>query len=97
MDSGYEHGFGFNAAVTFIVHSRAQAQNDRYWEKLSAHPENEQCGWCKDRFGVSWQVSPIVLDEVMTSDDQAAIDRVTQAFLPMKKLDVAAIEKAAKG
>ena len=97
MDSGYEHGFGFNEAVSFIVHCRDQAEIDRYWEKLSAHPENEQCGWCKDRFGVSWQVSPIVLDEVMTSDDQAVIDRVTQAFLPMKKLDVAAIEKAAKG
>ena len=97
MDSGYDHGFGFNEAVSFIVHCRDQAEIDRYWEKLSAHPENEQCGWCKDRFGVSWQVSPIVLDEVMTSDDQAAIDRVTQVFLPMKKLDVATIEKAAKG
>ena len=97
MDSGYDHGFGFNEAVSFIVHCRDQAEIDRYWAKLSAFPENEQCGWCKDRFGVSWQVSPIVLDEVMASDDQATIDRVTQAFLPMKKLDVATIEKAAKG
>ena len=97
MDSGYEHGFAFNEAGSFIVHCRDQAEIDRYWAKLSAVPEAEQCGWCRDKFGVSWQVSPIVLDEVMKSGDQAAIDRVTQAFLPMKKIDVAAIERAAKG
>ena len=97
MDSGYEHGFGFNEAVSFIVHCRDQAEIDRYWAKLSAFPENEQCGWCKDRFGVSWQVSPIALEEVFLSGDQATIDRVTRAFMPMKKLDVAAIERAAKG
>ena len=95
MDSGYQHGFGFNEAVSFIVHCRDQAEIDRYWAKLSAVPEAEQCGWCKDRFGVSWQISPVALDEVMTSGDRAKIDRVTQAFLPMKKLDVAAIERAA--
>ena len=94
MDSGYEHGFGFNEAVSFVVHCRDQAEIDRYWAKLSAVPEAEQCGWCKDRFGVSWQISPLALDEVMTSGDRATIDRVTQAFLPMKKLDVAAIERA---
>lgn len=76
---------------------RDQAELDRYWAKLSHVPEAEQCGWCKDRFGLSWQVTPLVLDEVMTSGDQAAIDRVVQAFLPMKKLDVAKIEAAARG
>lgn len=97
MDSGFPHGFDFNEAISFIVPCRDQAELDRHWAALSAVPAAEQCGWCKDRFGVSWQVSPIVLDELMNSGDQAVVDRVTQAFLPMKKLDVAAIEAAAKG
>jgi predicted 3-demethylubiquinone-9 3-methyltransferase (glyoxalase superfamily) len=97
MDSGHAHGFGFNEAISFVVTCRDQAELDRYWAQLSSVPEAEQCGWCKDRFGVSWQVGPLVLDEVMASGDRAAIDRVTRAFLPMKKLDVAAIEAAARG
>ena len=97
MDSAHPHGFGFNEAISFVVTCRDQAELDRYWAQLSSVPEAEQCGWCKDRFGLSWQVTPLVLDEVMDSGDQAAIDRVTQAFLPMHKLDVAAIEKAARG
>jgi predicted 3-demethylubiquinone-9 3-methyltransferase (glyoxalase superfamily) len=95
MDSGHDHGFGFNEAISFIVRCRDQAEIDRYWEHLSAVPESEQCGWCKDRFGVSWQVTPVVLDEVMSSGDAETVARVTQAFLPMKKFDVAAIEAAA--
>jgi predicted 3-demethylubiquinone-9 3-methyltransferase (glyoxalase superfamily) len=97
MDSAREHGFGFNEAVSFLVHCRDQAEIDRYWAQLSSVPESEQCGWCKDRYGVSWQISPIVLDELMTSGDQAVVDRVTHAFLEMKKLDVAAIEAAGRG
>lgn len=97
MDSGHAHGFGFNEAISFVVTCRDQAELDRYWAQLSSVPEAEQCGWCKDRFGVSWQVGPLVLDEVMASGDRAAIDRVTRAFLRMKKLDVAAIEAAARG
>ena len=97
MDSAHPHGFGFNEAISFVVTCRDQAELDRYWAQLSSVPESEVCGWCKDRFGLSWQVTPLVLDQVMTSGDQAAIDRVTQAFLPMHKLDVAAIERAAKG
>jgi len=97
MDSGYPHGFGFNEAVSFLVHCRDQDEIDRYWARLSAVPEAEQCGWCKDRFGVSWQISPVVLDALMTSGDAAVVDRVTRAFLGMKKLDVAAIEAAGRG
>jgi predicted 3-demethylubiquinone-9 3-methyltransferase (glyoxalase superfamily) len=97
MDSAREHGFGFNEAVSFLVHCRDQVEIDRYWAQLSSVPESEQCGWCKDRYGVSWQISPIVLDELMTSGNQAVVDRVTQAFLDMKKLEVAAIEKAGRG
>ena len=97
MDSAHPHGFSFNEAVSFIVSCRDQAEIDRYWARLSHDPDAEQCGWCKDRFGVSWQVTPQVLDELMHSGDQALVDRVTQAFLPMKKLDVAKIEAAARG
>lgn len=97
MDSGYPHGFAFNEAISFIVHCRDQAELDRHWAALSADPASEQCGWCKDKFGLSWQISPIVLDELMNSGDQALVDRVTQAFLPMKKLDIAKIEAAARG
>lgn len=96
MDNAHDHGFGFNEAVSFIVRCRDQAEIDRYWAQLSTVPEAEQCGWCKDRFGLSWQITPLVLDEIMTSGDAATVDRVTQAFLPMHKLDVATIEKAAR-
>lgn len=97
MDSGHAHDFAFNEAVSFMVDCADQAEIDRYWHDLSAVPEAEQCGWLKDRFGVSWQIVPSALGEIMTSGDQARIDRVTQAFLPMKKLDVAALLAAAKG
>ncbi len=97
MDSAHEHGFGFNEAISLIVVCRDQPELDRHWTKLSAVPGAEQCGWCKDKFGLSWQITPKVLGDVMKSGDQAAIDRVTQAFLPMQKLDVAKIEAAARG
>nr|WP_295379633.1 VOC family protein [Pseudoxanthomonas sp.] len=96
MDSGYPHGFGFNEAISFLVTCRDQAEIDRYWARLSSVPESEQCGWCKDRFGLSWQVSPQVLDELMTSGDEALVARVTRSFLDMHKLDVAKIEAAAR-
>ena len=97
MDSKHPHGFAFNEAISFIVTGRDQAEIDRYWAQLSSVPDSEQCGWCKDRFGLSWQITPQVLDKLMTSGDQAVIDRVTKAFLPMHKLDVAKIEAAGRG
>ena len=97
MDSAHPHGFGFNEAISFVVTCRDQAGIDRYWAQLSSVPEAEQCGWCKDRFGLSWQITPAVLDELMTRGDRATVDRVTRAFLDMHKLDVAAIEKAGRG
>ncbi|UNK48558.1 VOC family protein [Lysobacter sp. S4-A87] len=95
MDSGHAHGFGFNEAISFVVTCRDQTEIDRYWAQLSSVPESEQCGWCKDRFGLSWQITPQLMDEILAAGDQATIDRVTQAFLPMHKLDVATIEAAA--
>ena len=96
MDSGHMHKFGFNEAVSLLVRCDDQAEIDAYWSKLSAVPEAEQCGWLKDAYGVSWQISPAAMEKIMESGDQAAIDRVTQAFLQMKKFDLAALEKAYK-
>ena len=97
MDSAHEHKFAFNEAISFLVDCDSQEEIDTYWEKLSAVPEAEQCGWLKDKFGVSWQISSAALREMLANGTREQVDRVTQAFLPMKKLDVATIEKAAKG
>ena len=88
--------FKFNEAVSFIITCETQEELDAYWSKLSAVKESEQCGWCKDKFGLVWQITPLYLDEVMSSGDQAKIDRVTQAFLPMKKIVIADLKKAAE-
>jgi predicted 3-demethylubiquinone-9 3-methyltransferase (glyoxalase superfamily) len=97
MDSAHEHNFAFNEAISFIVHCKNQEEIDYYWGKLSAVPEAEQCGWLKDRFGLSWQIVPTAMDEMMKSGTEEQIARVTQAFLPMKKLDLAELERAFEG
>lgn len=63
-------------------------------EKLSAVPEAEECGWLKDHYGVSWQITPVVLDDLLATDDEKRKERVTKAFLKMKKLDIAALRAA---
>lgn len=97
MDSAFEHPFAFNEAVSLIVSCDTQEEIDDYWEKLSAVPEAEACGWLKDRFGVSWQITPTALDEMMTKGTREQIDRLTQVILPMKKLDLAQLKKAYEG
>lgn len=86
--------FKFNEAISFIVPCENQEEIDYYWEKLSADPKAEQCGWCKDKFGVSWQVWPVALGEMMKLGTPEQVSRVTQAFLSMKKFDIAALERA---
>ena len=93
MDSSAPHKFNFNEAISFVVNCDTQEEIDKYWE-LSAVPESEQCGWLKDKFGVSWQIVPSVMNEMMTKGSKAQMARVTQAFLKMKKFDIAAIKKA---
>lgn len=95
MDSALEHAFGFNEAVSFLVRCETQAEIDRYWNALSAVPEAEQCGWLKDSFGVSWQIVPAKLAAWLDDSDLARKDRVMNAFLGMKKLDLAALARAA--
>jgi predicted 3-demethylubiquinone-9 3-methyltransferase (glyoxalase superfamily) len=97
MDSAYKHEFTFNEAVSFIIHCETQEEIDAYWEQLSAHPENEQCGWLKDKYGLSWQVVPRMMRDMFKDKDEQAVARVTEAFLKMKKFDIAALEQARKG
>ena len=97
MDSAHKHDFAFNEAISLMVPCDTQEQIDYYWEKLSAVPEAEQCGWLKDKYGVSWQIVPTAMDEMMSKGTPEQIDRVTQAFLPMKKFDIAKLKEAYEG
>ncbi len=96
-DSAREHGFTFNEAISFMVYCDTQEEIDTYWGKLSAVPEAEQCGWLKDKYGVSWQIVPTGMDEMMRNGDQEQAARVTEAFLKMKKFDIAQLERAYQG
>jgi len=96
MDNGFNVDFNFNEAFSLIVHCKDQREIDYFWDKLSAVPEAEQCGWVKDRFGVSWQIVPDTMNEMLKSSDREKIQRVTEAFLKMKKFDLEALERAYK-
>ena len=89
--------FKFNESISFMVYCDTQDEIDYYWEKLSALPESEQCGWLKDKYGLSWQIIPAVFDEMMQSIDSNKVERVTQAFLKMKKFDIATLQSAYDG
>ena len=97
MDSAHEHRFAFNEAISFMVNCNTQEEIDYYWRRLSAVPEAEQCGWLKDKYGLSWQIVPTGMDDMLTGDDRKRIDRVTQAFLKMKKIDMAKLREAFEG
>ena len=89
--------FKFSEAFSFVVNCENQQEIDHYWTKLTSHGGQEsQCGWLKDRFGFSWQIVPTVLGKLMSGDPQKA-NRVMQALLQMKKLDIATLEEAAAG
>ena len=89
--------FKFNEAISLMVYCETQDEIDRYWEKLSAVPESEQCGWLKDKYGLSWQIVPTRMDEMLQGGTPDQVARVTQAFMPMKKLEIAPLEAAFKG
>jgi predicted 3-demethylubiquinone-9 3-methyltransferase (glyoxalase superfamily) len=97
MDSAREHKFAFNEAISFIVSCDTQGEIDYFWEKLSADPKAEQCGWLKDRYGLSWQVTPTIMKEMLGGNDKGKISRVTEAFLKMKKFDIATLKRAYEG
>ena len=97
MDNGFDVDFSFNEAFSFIVKCEDQKEIDTFWNRLSAVPEAEQCGWLKDKFGVSWQITPAYLDEVLLNGSRDERRRVTEAFLKMKKFDLAVLENARLG
>jgi predicted 3-demethylubiquinone-9 3-methyltransferase (glyoxalase superfamily) len=97
MDSGVEQPLHFNEGLSLLINCDSQEEIDYYWEQLSAVPESEQCGWLKDKFGVSWQVSPTALNKALTEGTPEQIARVTRAFLEMKKFDIAQLEAAYNG
>lgn len=98
MDSAHKHEFAFNEAVSLMELCEDQAEIDRCWAKLTADGGQESmCGWLKDKFGVSWQIVPAGLDEMLRDPDVKKAERVTNAFLKMKKFDIAELEKAYRG
>ncbi len=97
MDSARPHNFTFNEAISLMVHCATQQEIDYYWKKLSAVPESEACGWLKDKYGLSWQIVPAVMGEMLKDKDTKRRARVTQAFLKMKKFDIAELQKAYAG
>jgi predicted 3-demethylubiquinone-9 3-methyltransferase (glyoxalase superfamily) len=86
--------FSFTPAISFFVSCRTQAEVDDLWERLSAGGEKSQCGWLKDKFGISWQIVPTVLNDLMQDPDPEKVKRVTQAMLKMTKLDIAGLQAA---
>lgn len=91
--------FKFTEAISLVVHCETQAEVDHYWDRLGegGDPRAQQCGWLKDKFGVSWQIVPDALFELLEDPDPARAQRATAAMMQMKKLDVAALRKAAAG
>ncbi|WP_035052335.1 VOC family protein [Carnobacterium pleistocenium] len=97
MDSAMAHDFKFSEAISFLVNCDTQEEIDYLWEELSVVPEAEQCGWLKDKYGFSWQISPTIMNDIMNTKDQEQLNRVVQAFLPMKKMNIAELIKAYEG
>jgi predicted 3-demethylubiquinone-9 3-methyltransferase (glyoxalase superfamily) len=94
MDSHLEHDFSFNEAFSLVVECETQEEVDCFWRHLSDGGEIQQCGWLKDRYGVSWQVVPKILFEMLGDHDSPGTRRVTEAMLRMKKLEIAGLKKA---
>lgn len=92
MESAHNHAFAFNEAISFMVNCEDQNEIDYYWDKLSAVSEAEQCGWLKDKYGISWQIVPKDMQELLEKD----LDKTTQAMLKMKKIIVEDLKKAGK-
>lgn len=97
MDNAMDADYTFSEAISFMVNCEGQEEIDEYWDKLSAVPEAEQCGWIKDRYGLSWQIVPADFDDIYVVGTPEEITRVTQSLLSMKKLDLAGLERARLG
>ena len=89
--------WSFTGAISFQVECENQKEVDHYWKALSADPKSEQCGWLKDKYGISWQITPRILGAMLTDSDKKKANRVLQAMLQMKKIDIAGLQKAYEG
>lgn len=87
--------FKFNEAVSFVVNCETQEEVDYYWERLSEEGEKSRCGWLKDKFGLSWQITPTILTELINDPDQEKVDRVMKAMMEMEKIEIEPIRRAA--
>lgn len=94
MDNGMDVDYNFNEAFSFIINCKDQDEIDTFWDQLSAVPEAEQCGWVKDKFGVSWQIVPDYMDAFMRTGSKEEIQKVQQQLFKMKKIEIATLEKA---
>ncbi len=97
MDGAPIHDFAFSEGISLMVRCDTQEEIDHYWSAFSAVPEAEQCGWLKDAYGVSWQIVPAALERMLTGPNPEKVDRVTRAFLDMKKLDIDKLDTAYQG
>ena len=94
MSGQGQHNFDFNEAISFVVNCDTQYEIDHYWQKLSAVPQAEMCGWLKDKYGVSWQIVPTILNKLLSDKDGKKSQSVMKAMLQMKKINIAELEKA---
>ena len=98
MDSALEHKFNFNEAISLMVQCETQQEIDYFWQKLiSGGGQESVCGWLKDKFGVSWQVTPTILRKMLLDHDRSKVERVTNAFLKMKKFSIEELKTAYQG
>ena len=97
LNAGSHPDFKFTNGVSFVVHCENQAEVDYYWDKLTEGGQPIACGWLKDKFGLSWQITPIRLIELITDKDKEKASRVMQAMMKMIKIDIPTLEKAAEG
>jgi predicted 3-demethylubiquinone-9 3-methyltransferase (glyoxalase superfamily) len=94
LNGGPQEGFDFTSAISFVVNCDSQEEVDRYWDTLSEGGHQDACGWLTDRFGVTWQVVPRVLNEMLADEDPAKVDRVMRVMLKMSKLEIEPLEDA---
>lgn len=94
MDSSLEHAFTFTEATSFLVNCKTQKEVDELWEKLTEGGEEQPCGWLKDKYGVSWQIIPTALTEMLSDPDPEKSERVTKAMLQMRKIEIEGLRKA---
>lgn len=99
MDSGQEHAFSFNEAISFVVNCETQAEVDHFWDKLTEGGDEtaQQCGWLKDKYGVSWQIVPGIVPRLMSDPDPEKSQRAMQAILQMKKIDIEILQQVVAG